>query len=74
MKNIAVVYKDGREIKASAIDALKWYLIAEKCGYPTEGLEDVKGELRKKLKKAELTKAETDADEWIKAAVAKRNG
>jgi TPR repeat protein len=74
MKNIAVVYKDGIETKASPYDALKWYLIAEKCGYPKEGLDDVKGELSKKLKKDQLKKAETDADAWIKDAVAKGNG
>jgi TPR repeat protein len=74
MKNIAVVYKDGIQIQASPYDALKWYLIAEKCGYPKEGLADVKGELGKKLKKDQLKKAETEADAWIKDAAVKRNG
>jgi TPR repeat protein len=74
MKNIAVVYKDGIETQASPLDALKWYLIAEKCGYPKEGLDAVKSELQKKLKKDQQKKAEADADAWIKAAVAKRNG
>jgi TPR repeat protein len=75
MKNIAVVYKDGIEVKASAFDAMKWYLIAEKCGYPKGGdLEEVKGELRKKLKKDQHKNAETEADAWINAVIAKRNG
>lgn len=71
MKNIAVVYKDGIEVQASPLDALKWYLIAEKCGFPKEGLAGVTDELRKKLKKDQQKKAETDADAWIKAAAAK---
>ena len=74
MKNIAVVYKDGIQVQASPLDALKWYLIAEKCGYPKEGLDTVKSELQKKLKKDQLKKAETVADAWIKAAAAKRTG
>jgi hypothetical protein len=73
MKNIAVVYKDGIEVQASPYDALKWYLIAEKCGFPKDGLASVTDELRKKLKKDQLKKAETDADAWIKTAAAKRN-
>jgi TPR repeat protein len=74
MKNLAVVSKDGIEVPASPLDALKWYIIAEKCGFPKEGLADVTGELRKKLKKDQQQKAETDADAWIKAASAKRTG
>jgi hypothetical protein len=74
MKNIAVVYKDGIEVLASPFDALKWYLIAEKCGYPKDGLTGVIDELRKKLKKDQQQKAETEADAWIKAAAAKRTG
>jgi TPR repeat protein len=71
MKNIAVVYKDGIEVEASPGDALKWYLIAEKCGYPTEALSEVTAELRKGLKKDQQKKAETEAETWIKAAQAK---
>jgi TPR repeat protein len=71
MKNIAVVYKDGIEVKASPSDALKWYLIAEKCGYPKEALSEVTAELRKSLKKDQQKKAETEADTWIKAAQSK---
>jgi TPR repeat protein len=74
MKNIAVVYKDGIAVKASPLDALKWYLIAEKCGFPKEGLADVTGELKKKLNKEQQKKAETDADAWVKTAAAKRTG
>jgi TPR repeat protein len=74
MKNIAVVYKDGIAVKASPADALKWYLIAEKCGFPKEGLEDVTGELKKKLNKEQQKKAETEADAWVKTATARRTG
>jgi TPR repeat protein len=74
MKNLAVVYKDGIEVPASPFDALKWYLIAEKCGYPKDGLAAVTGELRKKLKKDQQKKAETEADAWIKAASSKKTG
>ena len=66
MKNIAVVYKDGIEVQASPLDALKWYIIAEKCGFPKEGLTSVTDKLRKILKKDQQEKAETDADAWIK--------
>jgi TPR repeat protein len=71
MKNIAVVYKNGIGIEASPYDALKWYLIAEKCGYPKEGIESMKGELSKQLKKNQLKKAESEANAWIKAATDK---
>jgi TPR repeat protein len=74
MKNIAVVYKDGIQTAASPADALKWYLIAEKCGYPKEGLEEVTVELRKKLKNDQKKKAETDAEAWVKTLTAKMNG
>jgi TPR repeat protein len=67
IKNIAVVYKDGIGIKASPADALKWYVIAEKCGYPAEALSAVTGDLRKKLSKEQQKKAESEADAWIKA-------
>jgi TPR repeat protein len=69
MKNIAVVYKDGISgIRASPTDALKWYITAEKCGYPAEALSAVTAELRKKLSSAEQKKAESEADTWIKNA------
>jgi TPR repeat protein len=69
MKNIAVVYKDGiGGIRASPSDSLKWYITAEKCGYPAEALSGVIAELRKKLSSAEQKKAESEADEWIKTA------
>jgi TPR repeat protein len=74
MKNIAVVYKDGIAIKASPTEALKWYLIAEKCGFPKEGLADVIGELKKKLNKEQQKKAEIDADAWITTASNRRTG
>jgi TPR repeat protein len=69
IKNIAVVYKDGIGIKASPADALKWYVIAEKCGYPSEALSAVTGDLRKKLSKEQQEKAELDADAWIKVTL-----
>jgi TPR repeat protein len=77
MKNIAVVYKDGIGVKASPSEALKWYVIAEKCGYPPEALSDVTGGLRARLTAEQQKKAESDADAWIKdaraaAAVAKK--
>jgi TPR repeat protein len=68
MKNIAVVYKDGIGVEASPSDALKWYLIAGKCGYPAEALSDAVEELRKKLPGGEQRKAEQAADAWIKSA------
>jgi TPR repeat protein len=68
MKNIAVVYKDGMGVKASPHDALKWYVIAEKCGYPKEALSAATSELRKKLPGAQQKKAESEADAWIKDA------
>jgi TPR repeat protein len=73
MKNIAVVYKDGIGIAASPTDALKWYVIAEKCGYPAEALSAVTAELRKKLSGEQQKRAETDADAWIKSAIAALN-
>jgi TPR repeat protein len=68
MKNIAVVYKDGLGTAASPPEALKWYVIAEKCGYPAEALSSVTADLRKKLSGGEQKKAETEADAWISAA------
>ncbi|MDR3331507.1 MAG: sel1 repeat family protein [Synergistaceae bacterium] len=68
MKNIAVVYKDGMGTLSSPPEALKWYVIAEKCGYPAEALSAVTAELRKKLSGDEQKKAETEADAWISAA------
>jgi TPR repeat protein len=73
MKNIAVVYKDGIGLKASPPEALKWYVIAEKCGYPAEALSVVTADLRKKLSAEQQRKAERDADEWIKDARAAAN-
>jgi TPR repeat protein len=66
MKNIAVVYKDGIGIKASPSTALKWYLIAEKCGYPVEALSEAIGGLRKQLTGEQQKKMESEADVWIK--------
>jgi TPR repeat protein len=68
MKNIAVVYKDGLGIEASPRDALKWYVIAEKCGYPREALSEIVEGLRKNLPAAQQKQAESDADAWIKDA------
>jgi TPR repeat protein len=68
MKNIAVVYKDGIGVQASPSDALKWYVIAEKCGYPAEALAAVTAELRKKLPRGRQREAELEADAWIKDA------
>ncbi|MDR1732041.1 MAG: sel1 repeat family protein [Synergistaceae bacterium] len=68
MKNIAVVYKDGIGVKASPADALKWYIIAEKCGYPTEALSGVTAEIRKKLSSDQRKKAESEANAWLKKA------
>jgi TPR repeat protein len=70
MKNIAVVYKEGIGVEASPSDALKWYVIAEKCGYPAEALSDVVAETRKNLSGAEQKKAEQAADAWIKDVIA----
>ncbi|MDR3254880.1 MAG: sel1 repeat family protein [Synergistaceae bacterium] len=68
MKNIAVVYKDGIGLAASPSEALKWYVIAEKCGYPAEALSAVTAELRRKMSGEQQKKAETEADAWINAA------
>lgn len=73
MKNLAVVYKDGIGIKASPQEALKWYVIAEKCGYPAEALSAITEDLRKKLSAEQQKRAETDADAWIRSAVAALN-
>jgi TPR repeat protein len=68
MKNMAVVYKDGIGTPASPVNSLKWYVIAEKCGYPAEALTAVTGELRKKLSPEQQKKAEWEADAWINEA------
>ncbi|MDR0648318.1 MAG: sel1 repeat family protein [Synergistaceae bacterium] len=68
MKNIAVVYKDGLGVKASPAEALKWYTIAEKCGYPAQALASVKKDLGAKLTDAQRKKAESDADAWMERA------
>jgi TPR repeat protein len=68
MKNIAVVYKDGVGVKASPEEALKWYLIAEKCGYPAEALSAIKDGLMGKLTGEQMKKAESDANAWLKKA------
>jgi TPR repeat protein len=68
MKNMAVIYKDGIGTPASPVNALKWYVIAEKCGYPAEALTAVVGELRKKLSSEQQRRAEAEADAWINEA------
>jgi TPR repeat protein len=68
MKNIAVVYKDGIGVKASPAEALKWYAIAEKCGYPAQALLDVKKDLSAKLTEDQRKKAESDASAWLERA------
>jgi TPR repeat protein len=68
MKNIAVVYKDGLGVKASPEEALKWYTIAEKCGYPAQALSAIKDDLSKKLTADQRKKAESDANAWIEKA------
>ncbi|MDR1021400.1 MAG: sel1 repeat family protein [Synergistaceae bacterium] len=68
MKNIAVVYKDGLGVKASPAEALKWYTIAEKCGYPAQALSAVKSDLSAKLTGEQRKKAESDADAWLERA------
>jgi TPR repeat protein len=69
IKNLGVVYKDGIGVKASPSEALKWYVIAEKCGYPAEALSEVTGGLRAKLTGEQQRKAEEDADKWLKDAL-----
>ena len=68
MKNMAVVYKDGIGTPASPVNSLKWYVIAEKCGYPAEALSAVTAELREKLSPEQQRKAESEADAWIDQA------
>jgi TPR repeat protein len=69
MKNMAVVYKDGMGgVKASPPDALRWYITAEKCGYPAEALSAVTAELRKKVSGKQQKDAESAAEAWIKNA------
>jgi TPR repeat protein len=70
MKNMAVVYKNGIGVPASPANSLKWYVIAEKCGYPPEALADVTGELRKNLSPEQQRRAESEADAWINEASA----
>lgn len=65
IKNIAVVLKDGIGVSADSANALKWYLIAKKGGYPAQDLDKVIDELKGKLKPAQIKKAEEDAEKWI---------
>jgi TPR repeat protein len=68
MKNMAVVYKDGIGTPVSPVNSLKWYVIAEKCGYPAEALAAVTAELRGKLSPEQQKRAESEADAWINEA------
>jgi TPR repeat protein len=63
-----VVYKDGLGIEASPPEALKWYLIAQKCGYPAEALAEVTADLKRQLSEDQQRKADTDANAWIESA------
>ena len=74
MKNIAVTYKDGIGVRASPAEALKWYLIAEKCGYPEAALSAVKKDLEGKLNAEQMKKAESDANAWLDKARAAAGG
>lgn len=71
MKNVAVIYKSGLGRKADSGKALQWYLIAQKAGYQAEGIQGLVDELKKTMKPGQITQAETDAEAWIAAFIAK---
>ena len=72
IKNIAVIYKDGLGQEASLEKALMWYTVVQKGGYQGD-LTPVMESLKSDLDKAQIQKAETEADAWL-AEFSKRTG
>jgi TPR repeat protein len=65
VKNIAVIFRDGLGQPANAATALKWFLIAQKGGYPAPDLPEVIASLQRGLKPDLVSFAEGQADQWI---------
>lgn len=67
IKNLAVIYKEGLGRKKNPVEALKWYLIAQKGGYQAADLDIVVTELKGQVTDAQAIQAQSDADTWIEA-------
>lgn len=64
-KNLGVVFRDGIETKANPSEALKWYLIAKKAGYPEQAIDGVIQDLQQKVGQKQGSAMEKQAEEWV---------
>lgn len=71
MKNLAVMLKDGIGGKANLEAALRWYLIAQKGGLQAGDLQKTIDDVKGRLQKAQIKKAEQEANAWLTVFTAK---
>lgn len=71
MKNLAVMLKDGIGGKANPEAALRWYLIAQKGGLQAGDFQKTIDDVKGKLQKTQIKRAEQEADAWLAAFKAK---
>lgn len=65
VKNIAVIFRDGIGQPVNHTTALKWFLIAQKGGYPAPDLPLVIDALKQGMKPDLVSFAEGQANKWI---------
>jgi TPR repeat protein len=71
MRNLAVCYLNGEGRTKDQVQALKWFALARFVGYAPAEMDNVMNDLKKILSPTQIAKAESDAREWITAAIAK---